>query len=169
MIEMEDTAVFDDMEILLSDHLIRESITKKYIIDASVVFKWYYKKGEKDLEKAKLLYGLLNSKDSILLAPELLVYEVLNILRLKKEISAGIVNNIISELYDVILFVAVDSELFSKAFAFSRDLDVSFYDSIYIALSVRYSAPLITADNKLYRSGRNISQKPLLLSELDSL
>jgi len=165
---MESTLTFNGRKIPLGIYLIGESVTRKYVIDASVVFKWYYKKNEEDLEKAKLLYRLLNSDDSLLLAPELLVYEILNILRLKKEIPTDVANNIVSELYDTLIFVTVDRELFKKAFAFSRNLNISFYDSIYIALSVKYNAPIITADNKLYRSGCNIDQKPLLLSELDN-
>lgn len=77
----------------VNDFLIKESAIRKYIIDASVVFKWYYKKDEKDLRQAEILYGLLESDTGILLASE-----ILNVLRLKKLIDNEKINNIISDI-----------------------------------------------------------------------
>lgn len=64
--------------------------------------------------------------------------------------------------------VDIDKESFRKAFDYSRKLDISFYDSIYITLSERYDAPLITADIKLYEAGQNILKGSLLLNETNN-
>ena len=165
---MESTLTFNKEEARVNDLLIRESAIRKYIIDASMVFKWYYKKDEKDLRQAEILYGLLESDTGILLAPELLVYEILNVLRLKKLIDTEKINSIISDMYATLILIDIDKELFRKAFDYSRELDISFYDSIYISLSERYDAPLITADIKLYKAGQNILKRPLLLNEINN-
>ena len=168
-LRMESISVFNDKQISLPEYLIGEQQKRKYIIDASVVFKWYYKKNEEDLDKAETLYDLIISNDGILLAPELLIYEILNILRLKEEIDNDMVELIISEIYDTLIILAMDKDLLKNAFSYSRDLDISFYDSIYIALSRKYEASLITADKKLFSSSKGLTHKTILLSELDLL
>jgi predicted nucleic acid-binding protein len=102
----------------------------------------------------------------ILIAPGLLVYEILNILRLKEEISTEEVNNIISDIYSSLLLVDAEKELLKKAFGYSREYNISFYDSIYITLSEKYDAPLITADKKLFTACTGLRNKPLLVSKI---
>ncbi len=165
-IEMESVSVFNHKNIKLPEYLIGEPQKRIYIIDTSVVFKWYYKKNEEDIDKAKILYDLLSSEDNILLAPELLVCEILNILRLKDEIDGSTVNHIISEIYDTLIIIGMDADLLKNAFFYSRDLGISFYDSIYIALSKKYEASLITADKKLFNASKSLSQKTILLSDM---
>ena len=165
--KMESISVFNDEPLSLPEYLIGEPRKRKYIIDASVVFKWYYKKDEEDLDKAETLYDLIISNDGILLAPELLIYEILNILRLKEEIDDDVAGLIISEIYDTLIILGMDKDLLKNAFSYSRELDISFYDSVYISLSKKYEASLITADKKLFNSSKSLMQKTILLSELD--
>ena len=162
---MEESVVFDEKRIELPDFLIGESRRKKYVLDASVVFKWYYKKNETDLYSANILYNFLNSCQYILFAPSLLIYEILNAFRLKDEITSETIDSIISELYDTIIIIEADKALFKNAFLYGRLLDISIYDGIYIALSEKFEAPLITADKKLYKSGKNLPQKVIMLSD----
>jgi len=44
-------------------------------------------------------------------------------------------------------------------------LKISVYDGIYIALSEKFDAPLITADKKLYKSVKNLPYKVIMLSD----
>lgn len=163
---MEKTLRFNDEEISLKESLIKESDIKRYIIDASVVFKWYYKKDEEDLVQAEVLYDLLKSDAYIILAPELLIFEILNICRLKQEITANRAHKIISDIYDTLILIGADRGLFEKAFEYCRKLNISFYDGIYAALSERQEASLITADKKLYTACNGLNKKPLLVSEV---
>ena len=131
---MESILTFNKEEANINDFLIKESAIRKYIIDASAVFKWYYKINEKDLRQAEILYGFLESDTGILLAPELLVYEILNVLRLKKSIDSEKIDRIISDIYATLIIVDIDKKLFKKAFDHSRESDISFYDSIYSSI-----------------------------------
>ena len=72
---------------------------------------------------------------------------------------------IISELYDTIIILEADKVLLKNAFLYARLLNISVYDGIYIALSEKFDAPLITADKKLYRSGKNLPYKVIMLSD----
>jgi predicted nucleic acid-binding protein len=162
---MEKTVIFNEKRIKLPEFLIVESRIKKYVLDASVVFKWYYKKNETDLYSADILYNFLNSHQYILFAPQLLIYEILNVFRLKDEISNETIDLIISELYDTIIILETDKVLLKNAFLYARILKISVYDGIYIALSEKFDAPLITADKRLYESGKNLSHKVIMLSD----
>lgn len=162
---MESKVAFNDKIEELPQFLIGETGKKKYVLDASVVFKWYYKKNEADLHNADILYNYLNSDKYILFAPQLLIYEILNALRSKDEISNEIVSSIISELYDTIIILGADKILLRDAFLYSRNLKISVYDCIYIAFSEKLDAPLITADGVLYKSAKSLFKKVILLSD----
>jgi predicted nucleic acid-binding protein len=162
---MEDIPTFNGGKTSVQEFLVKETPIKKYIIDASVVFKWYYKKNEDDIAQAEVIYSLLKTHIYLLLAPELLVYEILNICRLKHEIDIEKVNRIIGELYGTLVIVNIEESLLKKAFKYSRQLDISLYDSIYISLSEKYDVPLITADKKLFDACSETKPKPILVSE----
>lgn len=164
---MEDILTYDGDRTDVKDFIIKETNINKYIVDASVALKWYYRKDEDDLEKANMLYRYLWSDKDILMAPELLTYEILNTLRLKKELDIEDIKSIISNLYQVILLLEVDKEFLEKAFRYSRELDISFYDSMYITFSEKYDAPLITADRKLYRSCIGTRHETILITDIE--
>ena len=85
----------------LKNYILRESSINKYIVDASVALKWYYRRNEDDLEKAEMLYEYRWSDKDILMSSELLVYEILNTLRLKKDLAFKDVKKVISNIYHV--------------------------------------------------------------------
>jgi len=70
------------------------------VLDTSVITKWYYKKDEEDLYNSSIIYDILESKKYIFFAPDLLIYELLNIYRIKLELDDPRISKIISELYD---------------------------------------------------------------------
>lgn len=82
---MENFTSFNDKEINYKRYLIKEALKKRYVLDASVVSKWYYDRNEEDLYNASTIYNILQSENYIFFAPDLLVYELLNIYRTKLE------------------------------------------------------------------------------------
>src|SRR4030043_108170 len=129
-----------------------------------VAEKWYYKKDERDLKNASIIYNLLKSENNIFFAPDLLIYELLNIYRTKVELDNEKIKKIILELYDLIVILGVSKNIFLKAFLNSRNLNISFYDSIYLSLSGDLDAILITADKKLFESAKEAGRSVLMLS-----
>lgn len=152
-------------EINYAEYLIKETQKKRYVLDTSVITKWYYKKDEEDLYNASIIYDILELKNYIFFAPDLLMYELLNIYRIKLELDDLRINKIISELYDLIVILGINKNTFSKAFLTARKLNISFYDSIYLSLSEDLVAPLITADKKLYEAVEDKNRKVIMLSD----
>jgi predicted nucleic acid-binding protein len=146
-------------------YLIKEVLKKRYILDASVVSKWYYQKDEEDFKNALIIYNKLQSENYTFFAPDLLIYELLNIYRNKSELDSPRINKIISELYDLIVIVGINKNTFSKSFQISRKFDISLYDSVYIAITEDLGANLITADKRLYDSIKLSNSKITLLSD----
>ena len=148
-----------------TEYLIKETQKKRYVLDTSVITKWYYKKDEEDLYNASIIYDILESKNYIFFAPDLLIYELLNIYRIKLELDDSRINKIILELYDLIVILGINKNTFSKAFLAARKLNISFYDSIYLSLSEDLDALLITADKKLYEAVKDKNRKVIMLSD----
>lgn len=163
---MENTITFNEERIDLREFILKESNIKKYIVDASIALKWYYRKNEKDLEEAEKLYSFLWSEKEMLMAPELIVYEILNALRSKTDIAPEDVSLIISSIFQVLLLLDTEKEFLENVFNNSRELNISYYDSIYVTFSEKYNAPLVTADKKLYKACQGTRFKILLISDI---
>jgi predicted nucleic acid-binding protein len=162
---MENFYYFNNEETNYTKYLIKEVLKKRYILDASVVSKWYYQKDEEDFKNALIIYNKLQSENYTFFAPDLLIYELLNIYRNKSELDSPRINKIISELYDLIVIVGINKNTFSKSFQISRKFDISLYDSVYIAITEDLGANLITADKRLYDSIKLSNSKITLLSD----
>ena len=162
---MERISYFNDNQIGYPDYLVKESLKKRYIIDTSVVSKWFYKENEEDIYNASFLYNKLKSEGCIIFAPDLLMYELLNVLRTKSEIKDEKVSEILAELYNFLVILGINKNLLLKSFLISRKLNISVYDSIFLALTIDLDASLITADKKLYEANKNSNYRLILLSD----
>lgn len=162
---MERIGYFNDKQIEYPDYLIKELLKKKYIIDTSFVSKLFYKENEEDIYNASFLYNKLKSEKCILFAPDLLMYELLNVLRTRSEIKDEKVSEILTELYNFLIILGINKNLLLKSFSISRKLNISIYDSIFLALTIDLDASLITADKKLYEANKNSNYRLILLSD----
>ena len=151
----------------LKEFMIKEGIKRKYILDTSVIFKWYYQENEDNIDKAIYFHKQLNENKIIIISPELMCYELLNGFRFKLEIHEDIIDEIIREIYDILFIVNLDRILFKNAFSISRKINQTFYDSIFVALSEELNAPLITADEKLYKSAKDNDYNVIFLSDFN--
>lgn len=153
----------------LKEFIIKEDTRKKYILDASVIIKWYYFENESDLEIANHIHEKVIRDEIIIASPDLMVYEVLNFFIFKLEIPEGKVADILSELNDILFIINTDISVQKKAFEISRKFNNSIYDSLYLALSQSLDCPLITADDKLKLDAKKENYSVLLLSEFKSM
>jgi len=152
----------------LKEFIIKEDIKRKYILDASVIIKWYYFENESDLEIANYIHEKVTGDEIIIASPDLMIYEVLNFFIFKLKIPSGKIADILSELNDIIFIINTDISVQKKAFELSRKLKKPIYDSLYLALSQSLDCPLITADNKLKQDAGRENYSVLLLSEFKS-
>lgn len=153
----------------LAEFIIKEDIKKKFVLDASVVIKWYYFENEPDLAIADYIHEKVMGDEIIIASPDLMVYEVLNFFIFKLKIPHGKIADMLSELNDIIFIINTDISIQKKAFEISRKINSSIYDSLYLALSQSLDCPLITADNKLKERSRKENYPVFLLQEFKNL
>jgi len=152
----------------LNEFIIKEDIKRKYILDASVIIKWYFFENESDLEIANYIHEKVTRDEIIIASPDLMIYEVLNFFIFKLKIPSDKIADILSELNDIIFIINTDISVQKKAFEISRKIKNTIYDSLYLALSQSLDCPLITADNKLKQNAKKENYSVLLLSEFKS-
>jgi predicted nucleic acid-binding protein len=120
----------------------------RFVVDASVVIKWFVP--EQGWESALRLRG------EGLLSPDLLLPEVGNILWTKvrrRQISMEEGYAILSAVArsEIEIHATADPKLLDSALRIAHDADISFYDSLYVSLAALEGPPLMTADDSLMR------------------
>jgi predicted nucleic acid-binding protein len=124
---------------------------KVFVIDASVAVKWYIP--EPFSEQAVYYLELLREGKAKLLAPELIIAELGNILW-KKELSGELARDEVQLIGETMAnsFPAELTEarlLLPAALEIAFELKLALYDSLYLALAIVKMATLVTADKKL--------------------
>lgn len=120
------------------------------VIDASVLIKWFVNeiKSESAIEiRDNYIKGKFD-----LIAPNLILYEVLNALKYIKLHN----QEEIERIFDIIInygieFFTLDKELAGKSIEISMKSELSLYDSVCVALARIREGKLITADEKLLK------------------
>jgi predicted nucleic acid-binding protein len=120
---------------------------KRYVVDASVAAKWYFR--EEHSERADALL----EQESEILAPGLLAVEIASLVwkRARRgEITEAAADRIVAALREVPLEIRPTAELVTAALPLALHRGLTLYDAFYTALAVKSGCPLVTADRKLY-------------------
>jgi predicted nucleic acid-binding protein len=123
----------------------------RYVVDASVVAKWFIPEVHSDAA----LRILEDAAD--LLAPDLLVAELGNVLWKKVrlgELRALEGREILAAFEAAPLRIHPSSPLLELAFEIAITTRRSVYDCLYVALAASNDCRMITADRRLYRALR---------------
>lgn len=132
----------------------------RYVVDASVAVKWYLPEIH-DTEARRLLVGELE-----LFVPDLLFPEVGNILWKRVrfgEMLATEAEAVLESLGALPLTVSPSWPLALSALTIACQTQRTVYDSLYLALAVRESAVMVTADEKFYQALQATSLKSYLM------
>ena len=112
------------------------------VLDASVLIKWFIQEVDSKLA-LKLKEGLLRDKINIAV-PDLILYEILNVLRFKAGITQEAIETVLPALFTLGLEIITPSQrLLREALYLSFASGLSIYDCIYIALANELNAFLI--------------------------
>lgn len=130
-----------------------------YVLDTSVVFKWFSESDETDLNNAyRLRRGILEGAYSVTV-PDLLFYELANALRYNPGLSSeeviGAVDAIFSLEFDV---RSITTDLAAIAVKLAYSWNVTVYDACFLALAQKEKKTLITADYKFYERAKRAKQ-----------
>lgn len=119
------------------------------MIDASVAAKWFVP--EDDTDKAIGLRDRFVEGGVDLVAPDLLVYEVVNALRYHPEIGSSMLQEDVDALFSLDLdLVPPSSELVRLSALRAREMEISIYDAAYVILAQETATSLVTADAELH-------------------
>jgi len=121
------------------------------VVDVSVVFKWFAP--EDDSPAARALQDKMVDGGWTLLAPDLLLAEIANILWKKRDEIPE--DEALDTLRDVISsgieFVTM-GRLVSSAYEIGCRFGRTAYDSLYIALALEHNCDFVTADERLFNA-----------------
>jgi predicted nucleic acid-binding protein len=118
-----------------------------YVVDASVIVKWFLHHQEADRDRALALRDLHISGRSIIYIPRLALLEVLNAIRFSPKAEEEDGETALETLQDLNLETkAGDADVLRKANAISWAYKITIYDALYVALAEQVGYPLITAD-----------------------
>lgn len=128
--------------------------------DASVLLKWgLASSDEQDRDRALALKESWLSATCELLVPSLWIYEVGNILGMKRPIEA---NALLQALVDLDLEEANPAEYLTPIFQLMRKFKVTFYDAAYHGLAIERGGLMLTADEAYVRKTQQAGHIALL-------
>ncbi len=120
----------------------------KYVVDASIIVKWF-SRFERDVESSEKLLNSHIEGASMLVSSSLVLYEVCNALRFNPNFGEKDVSRAVTNLLKLELELVDFSEVFEPAIELAFSYDITIYDAAYIAVSRELHIPLLTADYKL--------------------
>ena len=127
----------------------------KYVVDASVVVKWFSRL-EEDAENSERLLNSHIEGTSILVSSSLVLYEVCNALRFNPNFAKEDVSKAATSLLKLELELVDFSGVFESAVELAFSENITIYDAAYIAVSQTRHIPLVTADYKLLAKIKDI-------------
>ena len=141
---------------------------KGFVLDTSVVLKWFSEFGEHDLPQAFQLRQALLDGSVTFTVPELLFYELSNALRYNPSLSSKDVQEALDSVIDMGLVVkGVDKRVMADAINSAFRYGVTVYDAYFLALSRIERKHLIIADYKFAKRVK-ASKEIVRLSDLTS-
>jgi predicted nucleic acid-binding protein len=123
-----------------------------YVVDASVIVKWFLYHQEADRDRALALRNLHISGRSKIYVPQLTFLEVLNAIRFSSKADEQDSQTALETLHDLNLETkSAEVGLLRKANAIAWAYKITIYDALYVALAEQVGYPLITADEVMVK------------------
>ncbi len=141
-----------------------ETKFSEVVIDASVVVKWYSEEDYSD--KANILRDSHIIGATVLIAPDLILYEIANALRYTSKLNENEISESVIDLFKLKIDIIIQNEdTIRKTVYHALKWNLTIYDACYIALADLLGIKLITADDKLY----NTTKKSGLIIALSTI
>jgi predicted nucleic acid-binding protein len=121
-----------------------------YVVDPSVLVKWFLYQQERDRERALALRELHIAGRSTIHIPQFALLELLNAVRFAPQAKEEDGELALEALQDLHLQTKpLESDLIRKANAIAWAYKITIYDALYVALAEQVGYPLITADEAM--------------------
>lgn len=134
------------------------------VVDSSVFTKWLNQKDEIGLDKANLILEDTRDGKVELLAPELLKYEIGNVLLKSKKLTLQEANISLGTVFSLPITLISETENLSKqTFEIAYKNGITYYDATFLSLAKQYDATLVTDNVK--DQGRSPEVKTVSLKD----
>ncbi len=131
------------------------------ILDASVILKMIFEEQDTNLV-LQLIENHITGKEKMA-APELLYYELANVLATKTPLSVKSSSSALTEIFNLeIETYTLGVEEFLSSINLSYKYKISVYDASYMILAERLNCNFITADVKLVKKTKDLKFVRLL-------
>lgn len=121
------------------------------VLDTSVVVKWFVLPPEDDLEAALTIRRRVVEAELDLIVPDLIFYELANVLRYQPQLGVDDVANALDSLETMDLDVRPFSyPLGKEAVRLAKAAGITAYDAYFIVFAEAFECPLVTADRRCY-------------------
>lgn len=128
-----------------------------YILDTSVIVKWFSSLDESEIEQARDIFLKLNQGIIGVVIPELLVYELTNALFKSKKLLPDEISSILGDFYTYpIKIEEINLKRIKSATELAYKCQITIYDAIFLALAKELSVPLVSANPRHHRSETDI-------------
>lgn len=135
-----------------------------FVIDASVVFKWFARENEKYFEESRNLLYRLKNGEIALFAPNFLLTEMTNVFYWKKRFNKKEIEIFLGKIIDSgINFADCPARNAREIFALMTEYKITAYDGLYLWLAKDRNLKLISADEKLLEIKELVIPPPPLL------
>lgn len=125
---------------------------RRFVLDTSVIVKWFSQYDEGDLSSAFNLREEIIKGKRLTFIPDLALYELANALRYNPRLSHDDVISAIESIIDIgIEIKGVSSEILKRAIDIAYGYDITVYDAAFLALSEIVRANLVTADYRFIK------------------
>ncbi|MBM3294824.1 MAG: type II toxin-antitoxin system VapC family toxin [Candidatus Aminicenantes bacterium] len=121
----------------------------RWTLDASVVVKWFLRRDEPGRAAALRLREEYRGGRIEIICPDLLAYEIANVLRYKPEIREETAEKAIDSLFLLVILGPVEQADLAAGVRLARRHDLSVYDAVYLAFARRRGCRLLTAERRL--------------------
>jgi predicted nucleic acid-binding protein len=130
-------------------------------LDASVIAKWFL---EEPKSSEALYYRDLHAqKKEIIIAPSILIYEMANFFRYKKDFTEREIVLALESLenFKIEIFNLGFKDII-EAVLLARERNITVYDSAYLLVALNFKCKFVTADEKLYKKVKDLGFVELL-------
>lgn len=119
------------------------------VLDSSVIIKWF-RKHEPLQEQALELRRAYLDGSLFIHVPDLLIYEIANVLRYKPDMDQAKVRQATQSLFDMQIEIDYTGpKIMGNVIEMAYSYDVTVYDAAFVALAEQLEAHFITADEGL--------------------
>lgn len=142
--------------------------TETLVVDASVGAKWVL--AEPDSDRALALLASASRGDTSLLAPDVYVPEVTNILwkssHLRGDLTRDEARDALDRLLETVPPLTPAAGLAAQALELALAFEHPSYDCLYVALALRHGCPVVTADGGMLRTFGQATGRVIHISAL---